>query len=99
MPLEHTLTEFRSHRFDCDLSGARYYLDDELVHQDNRGPPSAGGTIQLKLWADGNRWWSGKPSTSDTYLHVRRIEAYFNTTSKSDIRASRGSAKCGKKCP
>ena len=72
---------FQRTGFDCDVSGSKYYLGDRIVHDDHRGVPKDGGSLQLKLWADGNKWWSGIPSTSDVYMHVRRIEAHFNITS------------------
>lgn len=84
VPLEHTLDTFRTHRFDCDHSGSRYFLDDHMVHEDHRGGPREGGSLQLKLWADGNKWWSGIPSRTDTFLHIRKLEAYFNVTTQED---------------
>lgn len=81
VPLENTLDTFRTHRFDCDVTkGVKYYLDDKLMHTDNHNIPKAGGSLQLKLWADGNKWWSGMPSSTDTYLRVKNIVAYYNTS-------------------
>lgn len=81
IPLEDTLNTFKTHRFDCDVAkGVEYYLDDKLMHTDDHNVPKAGGSLQLKLWADGNKWWSGMPSSTDTYLRVKNIVAYFNTT-------------------
>lgn len=51
------------------------------MHTDTHNIPTAGGSLQLKLWADGNKWWSGMPSKTDTFLKVKSIIAYFNTTS------------------
>lgn len=81
VPLEDTLDTFRTHRFDCDANkGVKYYLDDKLMHTDDHNTPRAGGSLQLKLWADGNKWWSGMPSTTDTFLRVKNIIAYYNTS-------------------
>lgn len=72
---------FRTHRFDCDVNkGVKYYLDDKLMHTDDHNVPKAGGSLQLKLWADGNKWWSGMPSSTNTYLRVKNIVAYYNTS-------------------
>lgn len=51
------------------------------MHTDDHNVPKAGGSLQLKLWADGNKWWSGIPSSTDTYLRVKNIIAYYNTSS------------------
>lgn len=76
------MSEFRTHRFDCNpKNGASYFLDDKLLHTDIHNIPKDGGSLQLKLWADGNKWWSGLPSKTDVHMHVRSIIAYFNTTS------------------
>lgn len=96
VPLEHTLDDFRTHRFDCYPSHSEFYLDDRLVHEDHRGVPRKGGSLQVKVWADGNRWWSGKPSKTDTFLKVRKIEAFFNRTS--DPQDARKAAICDKRC-
>lgn len=58
-----------------------YYLDDKRIHTDNHNVPREGGSLQLKLWADGNRWWSGIPSRTDVRMRVKSIIAYYNTTS------------------
>jgi hypothetical protein len=39
-----------------------------------------GGSLQFKLWADGNRWWSGTPSSTEVHMTIKSIVAYFNTT-------------------
>ncbi|KAK5082146.1 hypothetical protein LTR05_007289 [Lithohypha guttulata] len=82
MPLQKTLNDFKVHRFDCNpVSGVDYYLDDKLMHNDHHNVPKEGGSLQLKLWADGNQWWSGIPSKTDVHLRVKSIIAYYNTTS------------------
>ena len=96
VPLEHTLDNFRTHRFDCYPTRSEFYLDDRLMHEDHRGVPQEGGSVQVKLWADGNQWWSGKPSKTDTFLKVRKIEAFFNRTS--DAQDARKAAICDKRC-
>lgn len=81
IPLKDTLDEYKTHRFDCDaVKGVRYYLDNKLMHTDTHNVPKAGGSLQLKLWADGNKWWSGLPSKTDVFLKVKSITAYYNTT-------------------
>ena len=52
-----------------------------MAHQDNHNVPREGGSLQLKLWADGNKWWSGMPSKTDVFMRVKSIVAYYNTTS------------------
>lgn len=82
IPLQKTFDEYKVHRFDCDVEeGVRYYLNDKLIHTDRHNVPRAGGSLQIKLWADGNKWWSGMPSKTDTFLKVKSVIAYFNTTS------------------
>ena len=82
IPLEKTISDFRTHRFDCDPDkGVAYYLDDKLLHTDSHNIPRNGGSLQLKLWADGNNYWSGLPSKSDVQMQVKSVIAYFNTTS------------------
>lgn len=70
---------YREHRFDCDGKTVKYFLNGKQMHEDNRAP-KLGGNLQLKLWADGNMWWSGKPSTSTVTMSVKSITAYFNVT-------------------
>ncbi|KAJ9611764.1 hypothetical protein H2200_004948 [Cladophialophora chaetospira] len=74
---------FCEYRFDShpDL-GVRYFVDGELVHTNTRNVPSEGmgGSLQFKIWADNNRWWSGTPSTTDVLLSIQTIVAYFNTS-------------------
>lgn len=73
---------FHEYRFDCDSEdGVEYYLDSRLVHSDTHSMPKIGGNLQLKLWADGNKWWSGIPSKTDVILSVKSVKAFFNTTS------------------
>ncbi len=80
---EHVLGNFHQHRFDCHPQhGILYYLDDQSMHVDNRNLPSSPGNVQLILWADGNQWWSGKPSTTDVIMSIKNIEMYYNTTGK-----------------
>jgi hypothetical protein len=75
------LSNFREHRFDCHPDyGTKYYLDDEVVHADGHNIPNSPGNVQLLLWADGNGWWSGKPSTTDVIMSVKSIEVYYNTS-------------------
>lgn len=75
-----SISVYREHRFDCDSSGVKFFLDHQLVKIDNHTIPSRGGNLQLKLWADGNRWWSRIPSTTDVHLSVQAIIAYYNTS-------------------
>jgi hypothetical protein len=78
---ESILTTFQQHRFDCHPKyGTKYYLENEVVHVDGHNIPSSAGNVQLLLWADGNRWWSGKPSTTDVIMSVKSIEVYYNTS-------------------
>lgn len=74
---------FREYRFDShpDL-GVRYYVDGNLIHTNTRNVPKegAGGSLQFKLWADGNEWWSGEPSTTDVFMTIKSIVAYYNTS-------------------
>jgi hypothetical protein len=72
------------YRFDSDPDlGVSYYVDGILTHTDRRSVPSGrgmGGNLQFKLWADKNHWWSGTPSTTDVFLSIKSIVAYFNTS-------------------
>lgn len=76
---------FHEHRFDCDRAGgAKFYLDGKLMQVDAHNIPKFGGSIQLKLWADGNKWWSGNPSSTTVTMSVKSIIAYFNTSGTED---------------
>jgi hypothetical protein len=46
--------------------------------------PKFAGSLQLKLWADGNKWWSGLPSTTTVTMSVKSVIAYFNTSGTED---------------
>ncbi|OQV08052.1 hypothetical protein CLAIMM_12379 [Cladophialophora immunda] len=72
---------FREYRFDShpDL-GVAYYVDGKLIHKNTDHVPKEGGNLQLKLWADGNKWWSGTPSTTDVFMTVASVVAYYNTS-------------------
>lgn len=74
---------FREYRFDShpDL-GVQFFVDGELVHTNTGNVPrdGMGGSLQVKLWADGNEWWSGQPSETDVFLTIKSIVAYFNIT-------------------
>lgn len=79
------LDEFHEHRFDSTRAGgSRYYIDGHLMHKDSRLVQKLGGNLQLKLWADGNKWWSGTPSSTTVTMSVKSIIAYFNTTGTAD---------------
>lgn len=73
------IDEFREYRFDWNFNKVQYFLDGKLMHEDNRVPKD-GGNLQLKLWADGNKWWSGHPSKTTVTMSVKSITAYFNVT-------------------
>ena len=77
------MDEYREHRFDWNDEKVEYYLDGKFMHGDTR-TPNLGGNLQLKLWADGNMWWSGQPSKSPVTMSVQSIVAYFNVTSEDD---------------
>lgn len=81
IPLTDKVDQYRTHRFDCHVKhGIKYYLDNTIVHTEDHNVPTAGGSLQLKLWADGNKWWSGEPSRTDAHLKVKTILAYYNTS-------------------
>lgn len=81
IPLTDKMNSYRTHRFDCNVEhGVKYYLDGTIVHTENHNVPTASGSLQLKLWADGNKYWSGEPSRTDTHLKVKTILAYYNTS-------------------
>ncbi|KIW87336.1 uncharacterized protein Z519_11972 [Cladophialophora bantiana CBS 173.52] len=72
---------FREYRFDSHPElGVAYYVDGKLIHTNTDNVPDEGGNLQLKLWADGNKWWSGTPSTTDVFMIVESIVAYYNTS-------------------
>lgn len=73
---------FHEYRFDSHPKRAvQYSLDGRLVHSNAHNIPSQGGSLQLKLWADGNKWWSGTPSRTDVYMTIKSIDAYYNRSS------------------
>lgn len=75
------LEDFHEYRFDCHpRRGVDYYIDGRLVHSNEHNIPSAGGNLQMKLWADGNKWWSGTPSTTEVRMTIKKIIAYYNIT-------------------
>jgi hypothetical protein len=72
---------FHDYRFDCDpVRGVDFYVDGKLMHTSDNNIPTAGGNLQVKLWADGNEWWSGTPSTTDVFMTIKSIVAYYNTS-------------------
>lgn len=72
---------FHEYRFDCDpVRGVDYYVDGKLMHTNDNNIPTAGGNLQVKLWADGNKWWSGTPSTTDVFMTIKSIVVYYNTS-------------------
>ncbi|KAK5377513.1 hypothetical protein LTR20_001974 [Exophiala xenobiotica] len=72
---------FHEYRFDCDpVRGVDFYVDGKLMHTSDNNIPTAGGNLKVKLWADGNEWWSGTPSTTDVFMTVKSIVAYYNTS-------------------
>lgn len=75
------LESFHEYRIDCNpRDGVKFFLDNTLKHKTAHNTPNVGGNLQLKLWADGNNWWSGVPSTTDVYMIVKSIIAYYNTS-------------------
>lgn len=83
------MSAFREHRFDSSVYGVNFFLDGNLVKTDNHSVPQDGGSVQFKLWADGNKWWSGIPSTTDVHLSIRSIIAYYNTSHSQSVLWSR----------
>ena len=84
LPRDDFLATYREHRFDCSRKGVEYYLDGQLQHVDAHSIPQAAGSLQLNLWSDGNRYWSGSASTTDVFMRVKDILVYFNTTATND---------------
>ena len=87
---------FHSHRFDCTPDKATYYLDGKYMHEDKHNIPHSSGSIQLNLWADGNKLWSGAPSTADVTMSVKLIEVYYNTTETDNGTDKKWLRKCDK---
>lgn len=77
-------TNFHAHRFDCTPQTATYYLDGIYMHHDHHNVPHYPGSLQLNLWADGNKFWSGIPSATDATMSVQLIDIYFNTSETDD---------------
>lgn len=50
------------------------------MHSDPHNPALSPGSIQLMLWANGNNYWSGRPSITDVFMSVKQIALYYNTT-------------------
>ncbi|KAL2395091.1 hypothetical protein ABEF95_000318 [Exophiala dermatitidis] len=74
--------DFHEYRFDSHpRRGVEFYFDGGLVHTSSHSVPLQGGNLQFKVWADGDKWWSGTPSTSDVLMTVKTIDAYYNTSS------------------
>jgi hypothetical protein len=80
LPKDDFLAVYREHRFDCAPEGVKYYLDGQLQHIDAHSIPRAAGSVQLNLWSDGNKYWSGSASTTDVFMKVKNLLVYFNTT-------------------
>jgi len=99
MPLKNISSDYNIHRFDCDVAGTKFFLNDKIMHTATHNVPRAGGSLQLKVWADGNKWWSGLPSKTDVLLNARSIIAYYITTSSSNDkqwlqRCAQGKKQC-----
>lgn len=80
LPKDDFLALYREHRFDCSPDGVKYFLDGQLQHVDAHSIPQSAGSLQLNLWSDGNRHWSGSASTTDVFMKVKDLLVYFNTT-------------------
>ena len=80
LPHDDFLAVYREHRFDSSPQGVQYYLDGQFQHANSHSIPQAGGSLQLNLWSDGNRYWSGSASTTDVLMKVKKFTVYFNTT-------------------
>lgn len=84
MPVQQVVAhidDFHEYRFDCHpQDGVDFYVDGKLVHANDKNIPNLGGSLQMKLWADGNNWWSGTPSTTEVKMTIKRIIAYYNVT-------------------
>ena len=52
--------------------------------------------MQLHLWADGNKWWSGIPSSTNVFMTVKEILMYYNTTGTYNDSDMRWFDKCRK---
>lgn len=89
-------TDFHTYRFDCTPQTATYYLDGEYMHQDHHNVPHYPGSLQLNIWADGNKLWSGTPSTTDVTMSVSLIEVYYNTSETDDGTATSWFKTCKK---
>ena len=82
--LNTDLERFHEHRFDVATdTDVQYMLDGKVMHSDPHHTPThdMGGNLQMKLWSDGNRWWSGYPSSTDVTMSIKSIIAYYNTSS------------------
>ena len=82
--LNTDLKRFHEHRFDVATdTDVQYMLDGKVMHSDSHHTPThdMGGNLQMKLWADGNRWWSGYPSSTDVTMSIKSIVVYYNTSS------------------
>ena len=82
--LNTDIERFHEHRFDVATdTNVQYMLDGKLMHSDSHHTPThdMGGNLQMKLWSDGNRWWSGYPSSKDVTMSIKSIIAYYNTSS------------------
>jgi hypothetical protein len=74
--------QFHEYRFDSHPTrGASFYVDGELAHESSHNIPTLGGRLHVNLWADGNNGWAGMPSTTDVFLSMKSIIAYYNTSS------------------
>jgi hypothetical protein len=63
---------------------------------DKHNIPKFGGNLQLKLWADGNKWWSGHPSSTTVTMSVKSVIAYFNTSGTEDGTDEQWFSACAK---
>jgi len=71
---------FDMHRFDIAPKGIRYYRNGIMQHQNNHSIPSLSGTFQAAFWSNGDNFWSGQVSTTDVFMALRSIKAYYNST-------------------
>jgi hypothetical protein len=74
-------TAFHEYRFDFLPGRVLFYADSEVIGVMNGSAvPTHAGHVILQHWSNGNPLWSGGPPTTNAYLTVSYVKAYFNAS-------------------
>ena len=72
---------FHEYRFDFVPGEVYFYADGrEIGKIRSDAVPTSSEHLILQHWSNGNSGWSGGPPAQDTFITVRYVKAYFNSS-------------------